>query len=250
MKLASKFIAVSALAGVLATPAAFAQIPRATDPAGSGVYVGVWDLTKNVSIVQYLGFQEQNTAGVALGTTWNLTNWSALSGSSTSNLVFLVSGSDSNAPASVVTTGPQSGLGAVNNGNVVGMVPLIDNVLLAVNNDCGTVSCVSDSSTSLHLASFAGQNGQNYTNQLPHANATGAVGVDALAWYFASKAGIPAGNPASVNEIGTGVWTLSADGVLMYAAPSSVPLPAAVWLLLSGLAGVATVGRRKTPAAA
>jgi hypothetical protein len=247
MKLASKLIAASALA-VLATPAAFAQIPRASDPAGSGVYVGVWDTTKSLSIVQYLGFQETNAGSLALGTSWQLTDWSALSGSSTSDLVFLISGAANGPPASDVTSGPTSGLGTVTNSNATGMVTPIDNILNAVNTDCGTVSCVSNGSTNPN--SFAGQNGSKYNNQLPNASATGAVGVDALAWYSVTKNGIPSGNPALVHEIGTGLWTLSATGLLTYAGPSSVPLPAAVWLLLSGLAGVATVGRRKTTTAA
>jgi hypothetical protein len=41
---------------------------------------------------------------------------------------------------------------------------------------------------------------------------------------------------------------LSASGDLVYTVPGStaVPLPAAIWLLGSGLLGLAGVGRRKT----
>ncbi len=41
-------------------------------------------------------------------------------------------------------------------------------------------------------------------------------------------------------------WLLAADGTLTFSgsAPAPIPLPAAVWLLLSGLAGIGAIGRR------
>ena len=53
------------------------------------------------------------------------------------------------------------------------------------------------------------------------------------------------------NASGLGVWALSATGDLTYTIPgvvSAVPLPAAVWLLGSGLLGLAGIGRRKKAA--
>jgi hypothetical protein len=48
------------------------------------------------------------------------------------------------------------------------------------------------------------------------------------------------------NSTGAGLWTLSGDGVLSYSlAGTQVPLPAAVWLMLSGLTGLGVMGRRR-----
>ena len=49
------------------------------------------------------------------------------------------------------------------------------------------------------------------------------------------------------NATGAATWTLGSNGDLVYNAP--VPLPAAVWLLGSGLLGLAGIGRRKLLAA-
>ena len=50
-------------------------------------------------------------------------------------------------------------------------------------------------------------------------------------------------DPATVTEyIAGAVWLLSADGVLSY---NPVPVPAAVWLLLSGLFGFGAISRRR-----
>lgn len=55
------------------------------------------------------------------------------------------------------------------------------------------------------------------------------------------------------NSQGDGFWFLSSAGDLTYnvlaASTSPVPLPAAVWLLVSGLAGLGAIGRRRNAAA-
>ena len=50
------------------------------------------------------------------------------------------------------------------------------------------------------------------------------------------------------NLNGDSTWLLAQDGTLTYAAASAVPVPAAAWLLGSGLVGLVTVARRKTKA--
>jgi hypothetical protein len=79
--------------------------------------------------------------------------------------------------------------------------------------------------------------------------AGGATGVSGLgnAWNLYGVTGTTTGNVA-LSILGTA--TLSANGVTFAATSSGtpVPLPAAIWLLGSGLLGLAGVGRRKAVA--
>lgn len=83
------------------------------------------------------------------------------------------------------------------------------------------------------------------------AGGTAAPLGTALAFYsitgantLSSTAGATATQFA--NAQGNWAWQLSSNGALTFSGPSApeVPLPAAAWLMLSGLAGVGAVGRR------
>jgi len=67
--------------------------------------------------------------------------------------------------------------------------------------------------------------------------------------FFELVSGAGGGTNATVTQF-AGTWALNiANGTLIYSVPGgSVPLPAALWLLLSGLAGVGVLSRRKDPA--
>jgi hypothetical protein len=86
-------------------------------------------------------------------------------------------------------------------------------------------------------------------------SAAGTAGGAAVTMYdlVQVKAGLGNGTIAALsNGTGNGAWSLSPTGDLTYtiAGVSAVPLPAAVWLLGSGLLGLAGIGRRKKAAAA
>lgn len=75
--------------------------------------------------------------------------------------------------------------------------------------------------------------------------------TDAFFVYTTGKAGSPAiTKPTRTvfeNSAGQGIFSLSADGTLTYNIPA-IPVPAAVWLLGSGLLGLVGVARRKQSA--
>lgn len=85
---------------------------------------------------------------------------------------------------------------------------------------------------------------------------TGTTVGSALNMYELDKNGqITASHAAKVTELGgaqgAGFWYLNAaSGDLSWNVPAPVPLPAAAWLLLSGLAGLGAVGRRRLKAEA
>lgn len=84
----------------------------------------------------------------------------------------------------------------------------------------------------------------NPANWYLSGGATGVTGAN-TAYNLYGITGTTTG-PVAVSLVGTA--TLSANGVTFAAPVSAVPLPAAIWLLGSGLLGLAGVGRRKAVA--
>jgi len=83
-------------------------------------------------------------------------------------------------------------------------------------------------------------------------NGSGSVG-SILNFFFSTAADQIAGNPAAIAQFQGGTWSLSSNDVLTFSgtsAVSSVPVPAAIWLLGSGLFGLVGVSRRRGQAAA
>lgn len=76
----------------------------------------------------------------------------------------------------------------------------------------------------------------------------GAVGTSLDFWRIGGVTGNS--QQATTNTLYAGQWLLTATGGLTYTVPggSEVPLPAAAWLLISGLMGLGSVARRKRAA--
>ena len=116
---------------------------------------------------------------------------------------------------------------------------------------------VNTSGTAIDLTGTAGFNAITGPNQggilgLQGFNFSGAVGT-ALNFFNTLKSGRSnVTNTEYANGTGNGFWFLASNGDLSWNVPTGnappVPVPAAVWLFMSGLAGLGAIGRRRVAA--
>lgn len=138
---------------------------------------------------------------------------------------------------------------ALTNSNIINAATLIDNAYNGANTDdapldVNTVANNLEDAKS-QLAGNLGTEGFNWTAAANDPSATLAM------YYYAQNGGRGQGGAAATATQYAGVWSFdAATGALTYAvgAVSAVPLPAAVWLLLSAVGGLGAVGRRRVAA--
>jgi hypothetical protein len=265
MKRFSKMMALGALAIASSAAMALPEVPAGpvTGPIpmpeteNSGLFVWVYNDLTGASTVQYLGLRLNDVLPAAMTDTPGvldfgiLTNFTSLFGAnpSTENVFWGVGAGDSIQVGTtnrqrLVTTGSTSleswATNSVNGANIA-----LTNFLTSINNACGaTVPCSSTIATEDHNANTWGPAWRG--NVVPN-QASNSIGTAANFFYAET---VRSGNFVSnayANAAGFATWLLDASGRLTYSVPA-VPLPAGVWLLLSGLAGFAAVGRRKAAA--
>ncbi len=265
----------AALLGAVSVPAfATSVTPPASGPTpdpgfgNGGLIVEVWDTVSGTSLSEWLGGDYGTVGGTsaAAGTL----DYGVLGGSSTfnslfsssevaaGNVNFMVTAINNNAPSKPLADVTVASIGTVTGNGLVSFNQSIGTGIDAVMN--GLTAC---NNANPCTATSTGSPGYavNYLglSSAGGASISGTAGGGALDFYqLANTTGSPK-TPVSSTQFtsaasgGAATWTLSATGDLVYAvpggAPPPVPLPAAVWLLGSGLLGLAGIGRRKMRAA-
>jgi hypothetical protein len=245
--------------------------------------VAVWDQLSGSSLVQWLGLR-YNDVSIPEMSDSDFLDFGTLTGFSTTFATAIAAGAPQRLQYMVFAADPTpngfdgfSGIGlratgAANYQSVVqtsgspdgfaaaaptAIAAYISNVMQqpAGPAGCGLVNpcSVADSPTSpIYWNNLAVANpGSDLTGAIPGATSfAGAVGnalsffettvnfdENSFAWFF---------DPIQVASGQGNQWLLSTDGRLTYGAP--IPLPAAAWLLLSGIAGLGAVARRRQAA--
>jgi len=285
MKLLKSCLAVGlsvAASAVLADPTVPSQpAPGPTPDAqtgNSGLIVSVWDAVRGVSLVQYLGLRMDDLlptstsgapeAGLSLdfgtlgGANGSGTSWSEVFGASSSgNINYEVSAFDfTTTSISDTFIGKRLATTAVSNFTIknTAFSPAVTNgqsFIASGLNGVGTGACAGGNPCAAATSAEpdyanTGIFGSKYGNNMP-VNASNTVG-NSLGFYLVaanSNSGLNTTAPVTQykNSSNSAAWLLTSDGALTYTlqAANTVPLPAAVWLLLSGLAGVGVIGRRR-----
>lgn len=144
------------------------------------------------------------------------------------------------------TTNPQ-----VSNVLITGTFGQIDFLNTALNGTLGGAAGSGDSVPTGGLYGTTGTDGEFaldwFGSSTPTVNDLGS----AAGFYLHTASGGPGFDVARVYQIGT--FSLANNGTLSFVSatgePSPVPLPAAAWLLMSGVAGLSAVARRRRAAA-
>lgn len=269
MKLNKKLLAVAIGAAMMATGVAEAKI-EATDTitgTGSELILSVWDKTASTSYTLDLGiFQSDAKTMPSFTRAIGDANFTSFLGSIASGdtVVYSVMGGSSlfNVDADLVSYGFMSTL--KNPSTVADMsgqfiddsrISFADSKLKtfigAVNTKAG--ESAGSLATNASVVSLSGSNawnaskiGSNLNSAMNNLNAWGDAG-DTLHFYRSYLLGsVDAGVTATAAELGT--WTFNINGgsaSLAYAPTSAVPVPAAIWMFMSGLMGMVAMNRRK-----
>ncbi len=257
------------------TPPSAGPTPDPGTGAG-GIVVEVWDAATGHSLAEWLGPDTTSFGGPAeaaagrtldygvLGTSAFASTFSA-SEIAAGNVQFTITGASAPSGSSPLVDISMNGTPPnITNGGVATIASAIVTGVEAELN--GTAGCNSANPcialggsadphwTVPNLGTGIGQVSNNIFGTVGGSGAGSAS--DSLLFYQLTKNGTSGLAKANLtqfaNASGVATWTLSSSGDLVYSVPgavSAVPLPAAFWLLGSGLLGLAGVSRRKILAA-
>jgi hypothetical protein len=251
---------VAAAVALAISGGASAAILAPTTAGGGELFVSVWDQDGTQSYHMDLGMTVSNfLANPAQSLSYNLAadaNYSNIM-SATGNVYYSVTAGDISF-ADVNTYGllltSSEGASAVSGAfpNEAGFISpgatRIADHALNLNADAGDNANGAANNSALSLVTD-----QGYYNKAGWGHNLGGFGVtvdgllgDSLSFYHVGLSQVD--YSSSVLSEMANVWNLDATGSLTYAAASTVPVPAAVWLFGSGLLGLVGVARRKKQA--
>jgi hypothetical protein len=258
--------AIVAAAGLIGSQAAFAVADPATQNPGSDLFAVVWDSATSKSYVVDLG-----TAWASLHDTTTFqssggftTSWT-LDTSATQLSTDLGGSADNFSVFAESYVSPNTFMFGLNGSTAptITTTQLTSNVMASarnylINNMTGTTTSLVGSGTTYWASCSSpinpGCNGGSYNLTAMNNLGSATPGTGSLNFYkyvADARTRNPAHGSFVGNSAGAGVFTLNGN-VLTYtlAAASQVPLPAAGWLLISGLLGLGAVGRRRDAAVA
>ena len=261
--------ATSAFAAPPVVPPQPATLPTAGGVGGTltsdNVYVAVWDATTGASLVEYVGLSAGQisptdmTGNLDFGTLSGFA--SAFAGSNQANLrfeVFSTSRDSVNNISTVFTTG-NAAFGASTpdqSASANAISAAVDNISnwttarMYAGNVCNKANpCIATDFND--TKSFVNSYGDNFAGTLGGTNfvdghTAGNVG-SSLDFYRLVADTTDSFSATYTSTKYAGTWTLSSTGQLTYSVGGGtpVPLPAAAWLLLSGIGGLGAIARRR-----
>lgn len=264
MKLKLKLV-FAAMTFVATAPAFAAIAPGST---GNGeLFMSVYDGSTQTSYVRDLGVDMNtfiangSTPGYSLHYAADSLLTSTFNLATNSNLLWNVAALDSVASTapyigqrylSTSNTPTASFIGVQTNSTLANFTTA-DNYVTANNGLVGDFNNAINVSNVAHGASdglaYFGSGFKNNWNTNAKFDSTAAVGTS-LNFFSLTPSSNSGLGKATVTQFasaaGNASWLLDSKGTLSYSVPAAVPLPAAVWLLGSGLIGMVSVARRKS----
>jgi hypothetical protein len=239
-----KILSVMAFVAVLAAPAsAFAAVNGPTTAGGSDWFVAVTNNSTGASAVIDLGVSS-SSALTSQSFTLDATTLAGLGSSSALTYQVFANNGTSAAAGTVLyttfVTGSTVGSQGTNLSTQIGAI----NTWFTNNSASFVAASNLQTATSSGLSSWSqttNVNGPGATYGLAGFNAQAAVGSAIDLYSFTST-----GNrTAPTQSASLGTFTLSGNTLSFVAAAAATPLPAAAWLLASGLLGFGGFSRRR-----